>query len=204
MAFALAFSCVMTGCFDTVQEITIEADGSGVMATTNDMSAIIGMAKQFGGDQMSELEKAATDTVVMLGVMADSIPGLTAEEKGLIQKGSLGIKMNMQEEVFTTRISYPFKSTSEINILNKLTSKVMTTVMDKQMSGSENPMMDNSPQPSSMEEYFNMQFISINIYIINSYAFLIALNKSYLYIRAYNHLIERRCILCLCYCCRSH
>lgn len=158
MAFALAFSCVMTGCFDTVQEITIEADGSGVMATTNDMSAIIGMAKQFGGDQMSELEKAATDTVVMLGVMADSIPGLTAEEKGLIQKGSLGIKMNMQEEVFTTRISYPFKSTSEINILNKLTSKVMTTVMDKQMSGSENPMMDNSPQPSSMEEYFNMHF----------------------------------------------
>ena len=158
LAFTLAFSCVLTGCFDTVQEITIEADGSGTMVTTNDMSNIIGMAKQFGGDQMKEMEQVVTDTVVMLGVMADSIPGLTADEKGLISKGSLGIKMNMQEEVFTTRILYPFKSTSEIAALNKLTSKVMSNAMDKQLSGSENPMLDNAPQPSSMDDYFNLAF----------------------------------------------
>lgn len=158
MVFALVFSCTLMGCFDTVQEITIAADGSGTMATTNDMSAVIGMAKQFGGDQMQEVEKMVTDTIVMLDKMADSIPGLTAGEKELVKKGSLGIKMNMQEEIFTTRISYPFKSVNEIATLNKLTTRIMGDMMEKQMSVVENPMVENAPQPSSMDDYFDVNF----------------------------------------------
>ena len=30
--------------------------------------------------------------------------------------------------------------------------------MDKQLSGSENPMLENAPQPSSMDDYFNLAF----------------------------------------------
>ncbi len=158
MVFAVVFSCTLIGCFDTVQEISIAADGSGTMATTNDMSAVIGMAKQFGGDQMQEVEKMVTDTIVMLDKMADSIPGLTTGEKELVKKGSLGIKMNMQEEIFTTRISYPFKSFNEIATLNKLTTKIMGVMMEKQMSATENPMVQNAPQPSSMDDYFDVNF----------------------------------------------
>ena len=158
MVFAVVFSLTLMGCFDTVQEITIAEDGSGTMATTNDMSAVIGMAKQFGGDQMQEADKMVTDTIVMLDKMADSIPGLTAGEKELVKKGSLGIKMNMQEEIFTTRITYPFKSVSEIAALNQLTTKVMGEMMEKQMSAAENPMAANAPQPSSMDDYFDVNF----------------------------------------------
>lgn len=158
MVIAVVLSCTLMGCFDTVQEITIAADGSGTMATTNDMSAVIGMAKQFGGDQMQEVEKMVTDTIVMLDKMADSIPGLTPGEKELVKKGSLDIKMNMQKEIFTTRITYPFKSVSEIATLNKLTTRVMSDMMEKQMSAAENPMAANAPQPSSMDDYFDVNF----------------------------------------------
>ena len=156
--FAVLFSLTLMGCFDTVQEITIAEDGSGTLATTNDMSAVIGMAKQFGGDEMQDIDKMVTDTVVMLDKMADSIQVLTAGEKELVKKGSLGIKMNMQEEIFTTRISYPFKSVNEIAALNKLTTRIMGDMMEKQMSAAENPMAANAPQPSSMDDYFDVNF----------------------------------------------
>lgn len=158
VAVAILFSFTLMGCFDTVQEITIAADGSGTLATTNDMGAVIGMAKQFGGDQMKEVEKMITDTVVMLDKMADTLPGLSTTEKELVRKGSLGIKMNMQEEIFTTRISYPFKSVGEIATLNKLTTRIMGDMMEKQMGAAENPMAASAPQPSSMDDYFDMNF----------------------------------------------
>jgi len=39
---------LLTSCLETTQEITLNEDGSGTISNTNDMSALIGIAKQMG------------------------------------------------------------------------------------------------------------------------------------------------------------
>ena len=56
---AMAALLIFTGCFDTVEESTINDDGSGVYVSTTDLGKILGMLKMFAGEkeEMKELEK---------------------------------------------------------------------------------------------------------------------------------------------------
>ena len=96
---------LLAGCYESTQEITLNEDGSGTISNTNDMSALIGLAKQMGGGQ--ELEKAGdqkVDSSFSLAAGADSIPNLTPEEKQLVRKGVAHIIMNLKEEKFVKPI----------------------------------------------------------------------------------------------------
>ncbi|MEP7372817.1 MAG: hypothetical protein ABI675_05460 [Chitinophagaceae bacterium] len=152
---------VMTSC-ETTREISFNADGSGTMVTTTDMSGLIALAKMSG--QGKELEKAdkALDTTINLDKMIDSLPDLSAEEKTLARKGKLGLNIDMGEEKLVTKLHFPFSDAKEINKLNELSAKVMEQTMKKQMdggAGGDAPPIPTDEMPKgSMDEYFTTTY----------------------------------------------
>lgn len=154
-------SLVITGCLETTQEITLKEDGSGTVSTTSDMSAVLGLAKQMGGG--GDLEKMGdqqVDTVIALGAQADSIPDLSPEEKAMLSKGTMAMKMNMKNDLFLTRLDFPFNEPGEIASFGKLTNKLLGNAMKEQMAGS--PMgggtEEDVPPVSSFDDYYKLSF----------------------------------------------
>ncbi len=150
---------VLTGCLETVQEITLKNDGSGTVSNTNDMSALIGLVKQMGGG--AELEKAGDkniDSTVLLVNQADSIPNLSTDEKELARKGTLRINANLKEEKFLTNLFFPFSSPSQIPAFNKLSGKIMAEVMKDKLAEGSPMSSDQMPEPSSFDDYYKMEF----------------------------------------------
>lgn len=155
----------LTSC-ETTREITLNNDGSGRVVTTTDMSSMLGLAKMSGqgNDELKELNDKAMDTVISLASVADSIPDLSSEDRELIKKGTLNFVMNMAEEKFITKIEFPFTDPSQLSKLDKLTSKVVTQAMKKQMGseegeGQESGMPSASDMPEgSIDDYFIMTY----------------------------------------------
>lgn len=157
----LAGVLILTSC-ETTKEITFKEDGSGTITTTTDMSAMIGLAKMSGqGEKMDEAEKV--DTTVSLDKMADSIKGISAEEKALIKKGTLGINMNMADEKFVFKLQFPFTNGSQIAQLEKLSGKVMQDRLKDKMNagaeGEEKPAIPEDALPeSSIDDYYTTTY----------------------------------------------
>ena len=155
----IAGSLFLTGCLETTQEITLNEDGSGTVSNTNDMSALIGLAKQMGGTQ--EMEKAGTqkiDSSFSLAAGADSIPNLTPKEKEMVKKGTAHILMNLKVEKFVTNIIFPFSSVTEIPLYNKLSGTILSETMKSQMGGIPMAGGEGIPEISSLDDYYTYEF----------------------------------------------
>jgi hypothetical protein len=115
--YALLLSCIilLAGCFETTQEITINKDGSGMFVNTTDLSKMVGLLKQMGGDSAQKIPNI--DTTVSLAGMADSITGLTSEQKKLINQGTMKLTVNMPDEKLLIKLSLPFKKLSDVQTL---------------------------------------------------------------------------------------
>ena len=165
--FLSATVLLFTSCLETVQEITIKEDGSGTVSSTSDMGALLGMAKQMGGGaEMEKKKKKKMDTTIAMANMIDSIENISATEKGLMKDGSMSLKMNLAEEQFSTKISFPFSKYEDIVELNKLTNKVIGSAMKDQMAKApmgEMQGMGDMPDPSSFDDYFDMKFTNDKI-----------------------------------------
>lgn len=157
--FAVSAACLMlTGCLETIQEITLNEDGSGTMSTTSDMGAILGLAKQMGGG--AEMEKAgekAIDTTILLAAQAEDIPDLTAEEKDLLKKGSMNMKVDIKNEEFKTKLDFPFNEPGEIETFTRLTGKLLGNALKDQMDGQASGMGEMPPM-SSFDDYYKLEF----------------------------------------------
>jgi hypothetical protein len=73
--------------------------------------------------------------------------------------------MSLADEQFSTILSFPFSNTKEISQLNKLSSKVIGSAMKDQMAnspmgeaGEGMPGMDDMPDPSSFDDYYDIKF----------------------------------------------
>jgi hypothetical protein len=155
---AVSFSLALMSC-ETTREISINADGSGKMVTTTDMSSMIGIAKMSGQDL--DKEDKSVDTTIALAKMLDSIPDLTADEKALVKNGILGLNVNMKEEKLITKLEFPFSGTEQIAKLDQVSGKVMQQAMKKQAArgGEAAPPIPDDEMPSgSLEEYFKTTY----------------------------------------------
>jgi len=165
--FLSATVLLFTSCLETVQEITIKEDGSGTVSSTSDMGALLGMAKQMGGGaEMEKMGGQKMDTTIAMANMIDSIENISATEKGLMKDGSMSLKMNLAEEQFSTKISFPFSKYEDIVELNKLTNKVIGSAMKDQMAKApigDMPGMGEMPDPTSFDDYFDMKFTNDKI-----------------------------------------
>lgn len=160
--FVLTAACfVLTGCLETTQEITFKEDGSGTLTNTSDMGTLLDMVKTMGAG--SELEKAGDktmDTTIALAGMTDGMTEASAEEKQLLSKGSMGLKMNLKESQFKTTLSFPFANTDQISVFSKLTSKVVGSLLKDEMASSPmaSQMGGDMPDITSIEDYYTLKF----------------------------------------------
>lgn len=163
-SFLTAGSIFLTGCLETIQEITLNNDGSGTVSTTSDMSTLIELAKNMGAG--AELEKQSSeilDTVITLASQIDKISNLSDDEKMLLNKGTTYIKRNLKEEQLSTKMSFPFSSANEIIVINKLAGKVSGSAMKQLIAESSmagqgmNMGMGDIPDPTSFDDYFDLK-----------------------------------------------
>jgi hypothetical protein len=162
--FLLAASAIFLTSCETTKEITLRADGTGVMTTTGDMSSMLGLAKMAGeGDELNKLkDEKAVDTTMSMEEMVDEMPDLTAEEKELVKKGTLGLNMDLKNDKLITKITFPFSKSNEIATIDKMYTKVITQAMKKQLDSTKTGMPSGLPTDKltdgSIDEYyaFNM------------------------------------------------
>ena len=63
LIFAVLF--IFPGCLDTVQESTINNDGSGVFVSTMNMGKLLGMVKMFAGEK-EEMKEISIESARLL------------------------------------------------------------------------------------------------------------------------------------------
>lgn len=154
-----AATFLLTGCYDLTQEITLNADGSGTLSTTNDMSALIMLAKQMGGaEEMAKAGDQKIDSTFSLKKDADSMSTLSESEKMIARTGSANIMMNLKDEKFRTTLQFPFSKPAEVSMLNTITGKIMGETMKNQMGGIPGGMPDEMPEASSLDDYYTLDF----------------------------------------------
>ena len=130
---------VFSGCFDTVDEITIAENGSGTFVNSLDMGKMLGLLKTMGGgnDEMKGFEELKEDTLINLKDIKDSLKNLNDAEKKIASAGTLRIQVNAKEDKLNFTFTFPFSNTSEIapiqNILKKAKGDVIDNTMTKLM-----------------------------------------------------------------------
>src|SRR5258705_1592191 len=148
---------LLTSCFETTQEITLNEDGSGTYVNTNDMSKIITIFKNMGmacSDQMRQM----MDSIVSFALMADSIPDLSAADKELLKKGTMHIKVSLADEQCVSTMSFPFTTLDDIQKFNGLSGKMMMTTMKSKMPAKMPMGSEKMPEPSSFDDYYTLEF----------------------------------------------
>ncbi|HEV8271927.1 MAG TPA: hypothetical protein VGQ04_11525 [Chitinophagaceae bacterium] len=130
---------VFSGCFDTVDEFTIAENGSGTFVNSLNMGKILGLAKTMGSgnDEMKDLDKLKTDTVVNIKDIKDSLKKLTDAEKKIVATGTLRMQIDANEEKLNFTFTFPFSNTSQIapiqSVLKKAKGDILDDIMTKLM-----------------------------------------------------------------------
>jgi len=130
---------VISGCFDTVDEVTIAENGSGMYVNSLDMGKILGLAKTMGSgkDEMKDIDKLKMDSVVNLKDIKDSLKKLNDAEKKIVATGTLKIQIDANEEKLNFTFSFPFSKADEIvpiqNVLKKTKQDIIDDIMEKMM-----------------------------------------------------------------------
>src|SRR5689334_15492972 len=133
--FLLTASAIYLTSCETTKEITLKPDGTGMLTTTSDMSSMLGLAKMAGeGNELEKLkDEKAVDTTVAMDKLVDEFPDLSADEKELVKKGTLGFNMDLKNDKLVTQMTFPFSKTDDISTIDKMYSRVMMQVMKKQL-----------------------------------------------------------------------
>ncbi len=161
--FLLGFAALLlTGCLETTEEVTVNADGSGSITNTNDMSALMGLLKNMGGDNeaMDKLKGQKMDSSFSMATIVDSIAGLSEADKNLLRTGSMHIKLDAEAEKFMTKMSFSFTNLGQISQLNTLTDKVLgKRVKDLVTQGAGDiGGGEKIPESSTIASYLDVSF----------------------------------------------
>jgi hypothetical protein len=149
---------LLVGC-ETTQEITINKDGSGSISNTSDMSNMVGMLKTMGNNDAEKIPN--TDTTILLAGIADSITGLTAQQKKIINQGTMKLTMNMKDEKLIMKSIFPFQKLSDIQMLGAAMPKVSEAMSKKLTSGEQMPPglgTGEKPQIKAFDDFFDVNF----------------------------------------------
>ena len=155
--FSLFCTIYLVGC-ETTQEITIKKDGSGSLSNTSDMSNLVGMLKMMGGDSLNKT-MPNTDTTILLAGIADSIEGLNAAQKKIIDQGSMKLTLNMQDEKLITKANFPFQKITDLKLLNAAMPKVSEAISKKLPAADQMPSglgAEGKTQFKTFDDFFDL------------------------------------------------
>ena len=151
--FILICCILLVGCFETTQEVTINKNGSGIFTNTTDLSNMIGLLKQMGGDEASKIQN--TDTTISLTGVADSIAGLTAEQRRIVNKGTMKLTLNMQDEKLLVKLNFPFEKLSDVALLKEILPKLSVSALKKLPGGDQMPAGAADADSSKIKTFDN-------------------------------------------------
>jgi hypothetical protein len=110
---------VVASCYEINEEITITDKGTGTYATKMDMSALLQMVQSMASEE--EIAKSGLsrtiDTTISMKSIIDTAKDVTEEQRRLFKDGTMKLKINMQENIFTADINFPFKSFNDLQSL---------------------------------------------------------------------------------------
>lgn len=141
------------GCYEVNEEITINADGSGIHNTKMDMGQMLEMIQSMAGEE--ELAKEGLDrvldTTIFMKSVIDSAKDMTPEQRELLKDGKMNLQMNMKEKIFKAQVTIPFKGYNNLQSLMSGNgssmsglSQLFKGVFDK---GEEKPALDGPKEP---------------------------------------------------------
>jgi hypothetical protein len=115
----LASMFFLAGCFEINEDIDVKTGGNGVYSIHTNMSQLLQVMQSYlGKDEMDkQLPPKNIDTTVMMKILLDTVKNISAENKALVQDGSVHLKLNMQEKEFKSDIVIPFKSLTNLQKL---------------------------------------------------------------------------------------
>jgi hypothetical protein len=151
--FAIICCIFLVGCFETTQETTINKDGSGVFTNTTDLSNMIALIKQMGGDEANKMQN--TDTTISLTGVADSLAGISAEQKRLVNAGIMKLTLNMQDEKLLVKLNFPFNKLSDIELLKDILPKLSVSALKKLPGGDQMPAGAGEGDSSKIKTFDN-------------------------------------------------
>lgn len=160
----LVLSFLLTGCLENTQEITLHENGGGLFASSTDMGELLGLARQMGAAQdLSSLDKQKMDTVIALATAADSLEGLSSNEKALVAKASLSVVMNIGADQMKTAIRMPFDNYEQAAIIQPLAGKLLGDAARRQLGDKLPTGGRQMPSPSSFENYYDLSIAAGSI-----------------------------------------
>lgn len=150
----------LTSCFDMLEEVHLNKDGSGKYAITMDMGGIfsnpfmkeaLGEAMKSEGDKMGQ-NMMEMDTVINFGESAQA-KSLSAKEQKLLEQVVMNMKSSEKEGVMKIAMSIDFSSIGQLSEI----SKVMKKVGDNQGEGNEMAQMFGGGQFTDFGELFALK-----------------------------------------------
>jgi len=154
----LVVSCwlLLVGCFETTQEITINKNGTGVFSNTTDLSNMLGLLKQMGGEEAEKMENK--DTTILLKGAADSIPGLTNDQKDIVNRGKMKLLLNMKDEKLLVKLDFPFQKLSDVQMLKGILPSLSVSALKKLPGANQVPAgggAGDSSKVKTFDSYFD-------------------------------------------------
>lgn len=155
---------VLTGCLDTVEELTIAPDGTGVYKNTLDLSGMFDMIEMMAAmdtsasSELKNLSDKDIDSVVHMRPMADSATYLTKEQKELFRDATMSITMKQKEKLFKMGMVYPFKRLEDVQKIIELNEegKGVGLFGKKGKAKAALPGGEDKTDVPSISKYFDM------------------------------------------------
>lgn len=153
-----ASSLLLGGCFETTQEITINEDGTGTYSNISDMSSALTIAKNMGAAGNDKMPVETMDSSFSLTTAVEKMEGLTEADKELLKKGTMHVKMNLEDEKLLTSLSFGFSSFDDIKKFNMLSGRMMMESIKTKLPQDMPMGADQMPEPSSFDDYYTIEF----------------------------------------------
>lgn len=166
-ALIICLSFLLTSCFDILEEIRLNRDGSGTYAITMDMSEL--MSNPFMQEALKEeMAKEGQDQEVMKidssfsFVDAEDLPrDMTATERELIRRVQMRMQLDQEEGQMLITASYPFDDVDQLNTISRLFSRMQAREDAEagDSTGFQNPfgMLGGIDDFASTESRFQMK-----------------------------------------------
>ena len=117
--FAFLFCCLLTACIEIENSTTIHADGSGVLVTELDMSALVSFMKASKSGSKKE-DDFQYDTLISLQSVTDTASQLNDRQKQLLRNAEFRMQASARESLMKFRFSCPFAKLEEVQEISEL------------------------------------------------------------------------------------
>ncbi|MBC7901854.1 MAG: hypothetical protein H7Y27_00465 [Gemmatimonadaceae bacterium] len=116
---AACFAFVFVSCFDTVEEVEIRADGTGVLAMKTDLSKLVDVIKGFSTpeDMKKDGMDKPVDTTMFMKSYVDTASDIPADKKALFRDGKVHLQMDIDKGVLKMDMNFPFATAAQLQDL---------------------------------------------------------------------------------------